>query len=677
MSPRATTLLLVASAMVACSSYGVAPADDEERTGEIAQAVTAQGDWSGYGNGQCVIGAQAFYKNRFGVALKPTGVQSGNVGNCAYLGACMYWVSNAARPDPAVWDRHDWGSTKPQTYDLVIYPPSGNNPYGHVASVDHLESGDPGAYGALWIMDSNFNGNELKASAIHTYNLKPYGFYRLKSLAKPPVPCDTKAGGFAFSCDGPEGGMSCVNVNEPGDPDSWGDNNFCSKADLGMKWSAAGPIAGMDCTNVAEGAEPHAAAWKDNFLCLPDQAPFAFSWSSAGPTAGKTCVNWSEPADQGGSWSDNYLCATSVNRFSNGGFTFSADGTAGLEGKECVSVNEPNDPDTWSDNVFCSDAPLGMKWSASGPLAGMDCTNVAEGAEPLADAWKDDYLCTPKGAPWRFTWSSAGQLAGKTCVRWFDHAEASPTWLDNWMCAEKVVPPAGNGGAGGSAGAAGKAGAPGKAGASAKAGAAGKAGGAAGAPSGSAGKAGAAAPGPGYVTVGVGDDSASESGCSTGGGSGAWEAGLLALAALARRRKRLLGARGPHETPRAVEPFGARRARRRVWCTTLAWASATSSSSSCCSRRPTGCSRPPRSRCSRCERPRSRRAPTPGAAGRGWRSRCAPSQSGSSRRCRSGSRWWARPRRRSAARRSRSRSRRGSPRAASAPSSPVKARCSR
>ncbi len=546
MSPsRALTAwLFVVFAGAACSTGDLAPGDEEERLGSRAEAVTAQGDWSGYGDGQCVIGAQTFYKNRFQVALKPTGVQSGDVGSCAYLGACMYWVSSAARPDPATWDRHEWGSTMPQTYDLLIYPPTSGNPYGHVASVDHLASGDPNAYGSLWMMDSNFNGNEKKASAIHTYNLKPYGFYRLKALAKPPVPCDTKAGAFAFSCDGAEAGMSCVTVNEPSDPDSWSDNNFCSKQDLGMKWSAAGPVAGMTCTNVAEGAEPHADAWKDNFLCLPEQAPYAFSWSSAGPVAGKDCVNWSEPADQGGSWGDNYLCASAVHRFSSGGFTFSADGAAGLDGKECVSVNEPGDPDTWSDNVFCSDAPLGMKWSASGPIAGMDCANVAESADAHADAWKDDFLCTPKGAPWRFTWSSAGRLDGKTCVRWFDHAETSSTWLDNWMCAEKVdPPPAGQGGAAGAGGKPGAGGA-GKAGASAgKAGASAGGAGKATAASGAGGKAGAGAAksderGVATVSLAGSDDTASESGCSTGGAPGAWEAGLVALGLLARRRRR-------------------------------------------------------------------------------------------------------------------------------------------
>jgi hypothetical protein len=56
--------------------------------------------------------------------------------------------------------------------------------------------------------------------------------------------------------------------------------------------------------------------------------------------------------------------------------TFSCDGEQ--PALHCVNVNEPDDPDSWSDNYFCSANDLGMQWSSSGPIAGMDCTNVAE-----------------------------------------------------------------------------------------------------------------------------------------------------------------------------------------------------------------------------------------------------------------------------------------------------------
>ena len=184
---RRTVVIGASCLAAACASTDHASESGLE-LGEISQAVVTQGDWSAYGAGQCVFGAQTFYKNRYGVGLKATGVQGSDIGGCKYLGACMYWVSDAARPDPGTWNRYDFGSNMPQTYDLVIYPPTGTNPYGHVASIDHMEGGDAGNQNQMYIMDSNFGGNEQKASAIHTYSLKPYGFYRLKSLDIPPKP---------------------------------------------------------------------------------------------------------------------------------------------------------------------------------------------------------------------------------------------------------------------------------------------------------------------------------------------------------------------------------------------------------------------------------------------------------------------------------------------------------
>ena len=247
--------------------------------------------------------------------------------------------------------------------------------------------------------------------------------------------CDRTAGPFTFSCDGPQAGMHCANVNEPGDPNSWADNFFCTAQDLGLRWSSAGDLPGMDCTAVAESAEVYASAWADNRICVPKQSPWIFTFSSAGPIAGQQCAQWNEPADPN-SWGDNFLCAEPRMDFSAGGFTFSGNGPRA--GKSCILVNEPSDPDTWNDNYFCSDEPTGMRWSFNSPIAGMICTNVSESAEPLASIWADNYLCIPPEQPWRFTWSSAGPIADKTCVRWFEHAEANPTWLDNWLCVDRL-----------------------------------------------------------------------------------------------------------------------------------------------------------------------------------------------------------------------------------------------
>ena len=68
-----------------------------------------------------------------------------------------------------------------------------------------------------------------------------------------------------------------------------------------------------------------------------------------------------------------------------GPFTFSCDGAQA--GQQCVQLNEPSDPDTWTDNFLCTVNDYGFRWSNAGPIDGMDCTGVHEGAEPLASVW--------------------------------------------------------------------------------------------------------------------------------------------------------------------------------------------------------------------------------------------------------------------------------------------------
>ncbi|MGV3621820.1 MAG: N-acetylmuramoyl-L-alanine amidase [Archangium sp.] len=254
-----------------------------------------------------------------------------------------------------------------------------------------------------------------------------------------PPSCDRTTGDFTFSCDGVQTGQTCVSMDEPGDPHSWGDNYFCSKRDLGLRWSNAGAVDGMDCINVHESSEPAAAAWADNFLCAPKQSPFVFSYSSAGPIAGRQCVHLNETADLANSWNDNYICFEARHEFTEAGFTFKADGA--VAGQTCVNVDEPSDPDTWTDNFFCTTrTDVQMQWSFTGPISGLECANVAESAESQAANWADNFLCVTPESRVRFHWSSAGPVSGLPCVRWFDHAETSATWLDNWLCIETLPP---------------------------------------------------------------------------------------------------------------------------------------------------------------------------------------------------------------------------------------------
>jgi len=116
---------------------------------------------------------------------------------------------------------------------------------------------------------------------------------------------------FKWSPAGIPAGYKCVQINEPADKDTWGDNFLCWKdvrLDPGFKWSSDGTIAGMRCTQISEGSEPLSNGWNNNYLCVPTTSPFHFSWSSAGKIAGSQCLQWLEAADPN-TWKDNYLCS--------------------------------------------------------------------------------------------------------------------------------------------------------------------------------------------------------------------------------------------------------------------------------------------------------------------------------------------------------------------------------
>ncbi|MGE0324435.1 MAG: M15 family metallopeptidase [Polyangiaceae bacterium] len=130
-----------------------------------------------------------------------------------------------------------------------------------------------------------------------------------------PVQCANGSAPFFWDCAGPIDSLSCVQISEPADPDSWDDNYLCSEGELGLQWSNSGEIAGMRCTAITEGSDSD--TWNDNFICVPPDSPYFFTWSSAGPLAGD-CVQFNEPNDPD-TWGDNYLCWTYEPGSGNGG----------------------------------------------------------------------------------------------------------------------------------------------------------------------------------------------------------------------------------------------------------------------------------------------------------------------------------------------------------------------
>lgn len=158
------------------------------------------GDWSELpDNVQCYVGMFDFYLAKFGVQIPYSPIVW--TGACAPYGACHLWLDGI--PDPNVWERHEAGSGEPTTYDMIVYPPTDNNEYGHVAGVDHVENG------LIYVMDTNFMNDEKRSDTPHTVGWGEYGWYHLRSEPLNP--------GQVGACAGLDNGLYCGGNKVTGD----------------------------------------------------------------------------------------------------------------------------------------------------------------------------------------------------------------------------------------------------------------------------------------------------------------------------------------------------------------------------------------------------------------------------------------------------------------------------
>lgn len=197
----ATSLVAVTLGLGGCAattdSANLADDSVEEVDADYAAFTSSSktvGDWSKLQTGyECLEALQYFYPARFGVSLPVAG--PGWYGNCAPHGACHLWLDK--RPDPDEWERITSGT--PETYDLIVYPPIGNDIWGHIASVDHVENGQ------IFVMDDNYVAHHVKSKVPHTVAWPQYGWYHLKKLGHEAG--GTSGSGNGGSCSA--GGFYC------------------------------------------------------------------------------------------------------------------------------------------------------------------------------------------------------------------------------------------------------------------------------------------------------------------------------------------------------------------------------------------------------------------------------------------------------------------------------------
>ena len=212
----ATSLVAVALGLglVGCAATtdSLDPADEGVEEVDVDHAAFTSssktvGDWSKLQTGyECLEALQYFYPAKFGVSLPVAG--PGSYGNCAPHGACHLWLDK--RPDSAEWERISTGT--PETYDLIVYPPIGNDIWGHIASVDHVENGK------IFVMDDNYVAHHTKSKVPHTVDWPQYGWYHLKKLGHEAGSTTPPSSGNGGSCSA--GGTYCGGDKVTGDKDT-------------------------------------------------------------------------------------------------------------------------------------------------------------------------------------------------------------------------------------------------------------------------------------------------------------------------------------------------------------------------------------------------------------------------------------------------------------------------
>jgi hypothetical protein len=113
-----------------------------------------------------------------------------------------------------------------------------------------------------------------------------------------------------------------------------------------------------------------------------------------------------------------------------------------ISGMKCTQILEGSDSDSWNDNYLCipKESTLELQWSYSGPVSDMKCTQIIEGSDP--DTWNDNYLCIPKESTLELQWSYSGPVSGMQCTQINEPSEPkSHTWNDNYVCYNKPPVP--------------------------------------------------------------------------------------------------------------------------------------------------------------------------------------------------------------------------------------------
>lgn len=126
-----------------------------------------------------------------------------------------------------------------------------------------------------------------------------------------------------------QSGLSCVNTNEPADPDGWWDNVLCvpSSSSLRLYWTH------WDSSPYSSPSDPAVRSDHGNLNLNAVKASYPY------------CVKWDVPPDYPQTWSDNWLCANQNIRLSFN--------TRAIPGQDCTKISELADKEgQWQSGYY-------------------------------------------------------------------------------------------------------------------------------------------------------------------------------------------------------------------------------------------------------------------------------------------------------------------------------------
>ena len=116
--------------------------------------------------------------------------------------------------------------------------------------------------------------------------------------------------------------------------------------------------------------------------------------------------------------------------------------------KDCIQVNEPRDPHSWSNNYLCRRTKrirIGLQWSNKGPIKNMSCVQTKAPSMEGKYTWDDNHFCWPTESIYKFTWMTEkpDRSTAHKCLKIYEPRDRLWMRRNYYLCGVKDESPVG------------------------------------------------------------------------------------------------------------------------------------------------------------------------------------------------------------------------------------------